>query len=185
MAHDVAQRDLDLGGFRISNLGDPAAAGDATKTDNVRIPLAASARNVTPGTSVLASPADHIHPLEPDLVSISDPALQVVGAKTEVWFGVIDFDQIVGNQIQVGLAGMLQSCLVQAWLDGQVGNPTASTLVMNIDSSSPALVPVASVGSAPFDRPTGAHLLTLTAEAVGPATEGRSLGRMVTLRGLS
>ena len=185
MAQDVAQRDLNLGGFRISNLGDPAAAGDATKTDNVHPPLAASARDVGPGTSVLASPADHVHPLEPDFVSLSDPALQTVGVKTEVWFGVIDFDDIVGGQIQVGLAAMLQSCLLEAWLDGEVGNPTAGTLVKNIDSSSPTLVPVASVGSAPFARPSGAHLLTLTAEAVGPATEGKSLGRIVTLRGLS
>lgn len=184
MSQDVAQRNLDLGGFRIANLGDPAAPGDATKTDNASRPIAA-ARNPSPGTSALASPADHVHPLEPDFVSLSDPALQVVGAKTEVWFGVIDFDQIVGDQVQVGLAGMLQTCLVQAWLDGQVGNPTAGTLVMNIDTSSPTLVPVASISSAPFARPAGAHLLTLTAEAIGPATEGRSLGRIVTLRGLS
>jgi hypothetical protein len=108
-----------------------------------------------------------------------------VGAKTEVWFGVIDFDEIVGDQIQVGLAGMLQTCLVQAWLDGQVGNPTAGTLVMNIDSSSPTLIPIASISSEPFARPTGAHLLTLTAEPLGPATEGRSQGRVLTLRGLS
>ena len=185
MAQDVAQRDLDLGGFRISNVGDPAAAGDATKTDNVHTPLAASGRNVAAGTSLLASPADHIHPLEQDFVSLSDPALQVVGAKTEVWFGVIDFDEIVGDQIQVGLAGMLQTCLVQAWLDGQIGNPTAGTLVMNIDSSSPTLVPIASISSAPFARPAGAHLLTLTVEPLGSATEGRSLGRIVTLRGRS
>lgn len=184
MAKDVAQRLLDLAGLRISNLGTPTEAGDATRTDNVQAPLPASRRNVAAGTSLLASPADHVHPLEPDFVSLSDPALQVVGAKTEVWFGVIDFDNFVGDQIQVGLAGMLQTCLVQAWLDGQVGNPTAGSLIMNIDSSSPALVPIASIGSAPFARPAGAHLLTLTIEPLG-ATEGRSLGRIVTLRGLS
>jgi hypothetical protein len=184
MAKDVAQRDFDLAGFRISNLGDPAAAGDATKTDNVHVPLAASRRNAGPGTSAFASPADHIHPIGPDFVALDDPALQVVGAKTEVWFGVIDFDNFVGDQIQVGLAAMLQTCLVQAWLDGEIGNPTAGSLVMNIDSSSPTLVPIASIGSAPFARPSGAHLLTLTVEPLG-ATEGRSLGRIVTLRGLS
>jgi len=184
MSQDVAQRNLDLGGFRIANLGDPAAPGDATKTDNASRPIAA-ARNPSPGASALAAPADHVHPLEPDFVSLSDPALQVVGTKTEVWFGVIDFDEIVGDQVQVGLSGMLQTCLVQAWLDGPVGNPTAGTLVMNIDSASPTLAPVASISSAPFARPSGAHLLTLTAEAVGPATEGRTLGRIVTLRGIS
>ena len=182
MAQDVAQRDLDLGGFRIANIGDPAAPGDAAKTDNFHAPLA-SARNASAGTSLLASPGDHIHPLAPDFLVLSDPALQIVGPKTEVWFGVIDFDEIVGGQIQVGLAGMLQNCLVQAWLDGQVGNPTAGTLVMNIDSSSPTLVPVAAISSQPFDRPSGAHLLTLTVEPIG-APEGRSLGRILTLRGL-
>ena len=127
--------------------------------------------------------ADHVHPLEPDLIELSDPGLQIVTAKTEVWFGVIDFDQLVGDLVQVGLSAMLQTCLLLAWLDGEIGNPTAGTLVMNINSASPTLIPIASVGSAPFARPTGAHLLTLTAEAAdGP--EGRTLGRVVSLRGL-
>jgi hypothetical protein len=182
MAKDVAQRQIDLAGFRISNLGNPAAAGDATKTDNVTAPLAGR-RNASAGTSLLASAADHIHPLEPDLIELSDPDPQIVTAKTEVWFGVIDFDQLIGDLVQVGLSAMLQTCLLQAWLDGEIGNPTAGTLVMNINSASPTLVPVASVGSAPFARPAGAHLLTLTAEPADGA-EGRTLGRVVSLRGL-
>lgn len=183
MSKDVAQREMDLAGFRISNLGTPTTAGDATTTDNVHVPLA-SRRNASAGVSILAAAADHIHPLQPDLIALSDPGLQVVAAKTEVWFGVVDFDQLVGDLVQVGLSAMLQTCLVQAWLDGEVGNPTAGTLVMNIDSSSPILVPIASVGSAPFPRPAGAHLLTLTAQAISPAVEGRTLGRLLSLRGL-
>src|SRR3954468_13452737 len=182
MAKDVAQRETDLAGFRISNLGNPAAAGDATKTDNLTPPLAGR-RNGSAGTSLLAAAADHIHPLEPDLIELSDPDLRIVAAKTEVWFGVIDFDQLVGDLVQVGLSSMLQTCLLQVWLDGEVGNPTAGTLVMNINTASPTLVPVASVGSAPLVRPAGAHLLTLTAEPADGA-EGRTLGRLVSLRGL-
>jgi hypothetical protein len=182
MAKDVAQREIDLAGFRISNLGNPTDAGDATKTDNVRVPLAGR-RDGAAGGSLLAAAADHIHPLEPDLIELSDSGLQLVTAKTEVWFGVIDFDQLVGDLVQVGLSAMLQTCLLQAWLDGEIGNPTAGTLVMNINSPSPTLAPVAAVGSAPFPRPTGAHLLTLTAEAADGA-EGRTLGRVVSLRGL-
>src|SRR6185369_10901975 len=142
----------------------------------------AGRRNASPGASLLAASADHIHPLEPDLIELSDPGLQIVAAKTEVWFGVIDFDQLVGDLVQVGLSAMLQTCLLQAWLDGEIGNPTAGTLVMNINSASPTLAPVAAVGSAPFARPAGAHLLTLTAEAADGA-EGRTLGRVVSLRG--
>jgi len=182
MSKDVAQREFDLAGFRITNLGNPTAAGDATKTDNAQIPLAGR-RNGAAGASLLAAAAEHIHPLEPDLIGLSDSALQVVTAKTEVWFGVVDFDQLVGDLVQVGLSAMLQTCLLQTWLDGEIGNPTAGTLIMNINSASPTLVPVASVGSAPFARPTGAHLLTLTVEPADGA-EGRSLGRAVSLRGL-
>ena len=39
MARDIAQRELDQGGFKISNLGNPTAPGDATKTDNTTVPL--------------------------------------------------------------------------------------------------------------------------------------------------
>jgi len=50
MSKDVAQRELDQAGFRISNLGTPTAAGDATKTDNAVIPLA-NAGTGSPGSS--------------------------------------------------------------------------------------------------------------------------------------
>jgi hypothetical protein len=62
MAKDVAQRELDQGGFRISNLGDPQSQGDATKTDNTTVPLA-NATTGSAGQSVLAAPADHVHPI--------------------------------------------------------------------------------------------------------------------------
>jgi hypothetical protein len=183
MARDIASRDIDLAGFRIANLGNPAAAGDATRTDNLRVPRP-SGFTGSAGASLLAAPADHVHPLGPDLIVLSDPDLQVVGARTEIWFGVVDFDQFIGDLVVVGLSAMLQSCLLLAWLDGEIGNPAAGTLVMNINSTSPSLVPVAAVGSAPFARPAGAHLLTLTAEPIAPAVEGRTLGRLVSLRGL-
>ncbi len=62
MVRDVAQRDLDQAGFRISDLGTPTAAGDATKTDNTTVPLA-NATTGSPGQSFLAAPADHVHPI--------------------------------------------------------------------------------------------------------------------------
>jgi len=61
MSKDVAQRELDQSGFKISNLGNPTVAGDATKTDNTTVPLANSGTG-SPGSSFLAAPADHVHP---------------------------------------------------------------------------------------------------------------------------
>jgi len=70
MARDVAQRDLDQAGHRISNLGAPTTAGDATKTDNTTVPLASSGAG-SPGTSLLAAPADHVHPAAPGTSTFS------------------------------------------------------------------------------------------------------------------
>jgi hypothetical protein len=70
MAKDVAQRELDQAGFRISNLGTPTAAGDATKTDNATAPLANSGAG-SPGSSLLAAPADHVHPAAPSTGTFS------------------------------------------------------------------------------------------------------------------
>jgi len=79
MAKDVAQRDLDQAGFRISNIGAPAAAGDATKTDNTTVPQPASGAG-SPGTSLLAAPADHVHPAAPGTgsfaLTLADPSEQ-------------------------------------------------------------------------------------------------------------
>ena len=61
MSKDVAQRELDQAGFKISNLGTPTATGDATKTDNTTVPLANSGSG-SPGSSFLAAPVDHVHP---------------------------------------------------------------------------------------------------------------------------
>lgn len=59
-AIDQLQRQLDANGLRISNLGTPTTALDATYTDlstNPANPAAAA----SPGTSKLAAPADHVH----------------------------------------------------------------------------------------------------------------------------
>jgi len=79
MSKDVAQRELDQAGFRISNLGAPTAAGDATKTDNATVPHPSSGAG-SPGTSLLAAPADHVHPASAASISysamFSDPSEQ-------------------------------------------------------------------------------------------------------------
>jgi hypothetical protein len=80
MARDVAQRDLDLSGFRILRLGDPQEPGDMTKTDNATVPLA-GALNGSAGQSLLAAPADHVHPIAsnhfPFVLGFYDPTEQL------------------------------------------------------------------------------------------------------------
>jgi hypothetical protein len=60
-AEDVLERPLDAAGKRIRRLGDPVAGKDATFTDNSTAPKAGSGTG-SPGTSLLAAPADHVHP---------------------------------------------------------------------------------------------------------------------------
>jgi hypothetical protein len=61
-AKDVAQRDLDQAGFRILNIGAPQTPGEATKTDNTTVPQANGVTGFA-GQSLLAAPADHVHPV--------------------------------------------------------------------------------------------------------------------------
>jgi len=97
MSKDVAQRELDQAGFRISNLGTPTAAGDATKTDNTTVPLASSGAG-SPGTSLLAAPVDHVHPAAPGAssfaVTLSDPSEQSQTGQTETLIAQFPIDFI-------------------------------------------------------------------------------------------
>ncbi len=104
MSKDVAQRELDQAGFKISNLGNPTAAGDATKTDNTTAPLANSGSG-SPGSSFLAAPADHVHPAAAGSSAfsamISDPDEQSQSGPDETVIGQfpIDFSPTVPNLI--------------------------------------------------------------------------------------
>jgi hypothetical protein len=60
-AEDVLERPLDAAGKRIRRLGDPVTAKDATFTDTSTVPKAGSGAG-SPGSSLLAAPADHVHP---------------------------------------------------------------------------------------------------------------------------
>lgn len=97
MARDVAQRDLDQAGHRISNIGAPTTAGDATRTDNTTVPLASSGAGA-PGTSLLAAPADHVHPAAPGAssfsVTLSDPSEQSQTGPTETVIAQFPIDFI-------------------------------------------------------------------------------------------
>jgi hypothetical protein len=105
MSKDVAQRELDQAGFRISNLGTPTAAGDATKTDNASAPLA-NAGAGSPGSSLLAAPADHVHPATPGggssyAAMFSDPSQQSQSGPDETVIAQfpVDFSPTTPNLI--------------------------------------------------------------------------------------
>ena len=138
MAKDVALRELDQAGHRISNLGDPTAAGDATKTDNVHAPLAASRRNVgagtslivsptstttyyprarnsTAGSSLLAAPVDHVHPADGSgsgaaIVSVDDPSYQTItGVAEEIVSEVfVDLTALPPGEMKVAIAAVVK-----------------------------------------------------------------------------
>lgn len=61
MAEDVLQRPLDAANNRVRRLGTPTAARDATFTDNASTPKPDAAVGAA-GASLLAAPADHVHP---------------------------------------------------------------------------------------------------------------------------
>jgi hypothetical protein len=104
MSKDVAQRELDQAGFKISNLGTPTAAGDATKTDNTTVPLANSGSG-SPGNSFLAAPVDHVHPAAAGSSAysamVSDPSEQSQSGPDETVIAQfpIDFTPSVPNLI--------------------------------------------------------------------------------------
>jgi len=104
MSKDVAQRELDQANFKISNLGTPTAAGDATKTDNTTVPLA-NAGTGSPGTSLLAAPVDHVHPSAAGSSAysamVSDPSEQSQSGPDETVIAQfpVDFNPTTTNLI--------------------------------------------------------------------------------------
>ena len=83
-AHDVLQRPLDATGHVVSNLGIPVAAKDATYTDVTSLPMAV-AGEALPGTSLLAAPADHVHPSStPMRIAVSGFGIIGPGARVTI-----------------------------------------------------------------------------------------------------
>ena len=114
MARDVAQRELDQAGFRITNLGDPQAPSDATRTDNQSVPRPNAGVGL-PGTSLLAAPADHVHPASPAasglaIVGLDDPTYQTVTGRTEevVYEAFVDPAPLITEKIEVAFAAVVR-----------------------------------------------------------------------------
>lgn len=113
MARDVAQREVDQAGFRIINLGDPKDRGDATKTDNTSVPKP-DAGTGSPGTSLQAAPADHVHPASEggaaSLISLDDLGQQSVTGTTEelVSESLVDFSDLPTPKIGISMAALVK-----------------------------------------------------------------------------
>lgn len=76
---EILQRNLDANNRRIFSLGTPTAALDATYVDTVTPPAAQGI--AAPGVSLLASPADHVHPFLDELLE-NDPTYGVTFTPT-------------------------------------------------------------------------------------------------------
>jgi hypothetical protein len=87
MVRDVLLRELDAGGNAVKSLGTPAAPKDATFTDNTTVPKAAAGSG-SPGTSLLAAPADHVHP-SPAPMRVAASGTTTIAANSRVTLATI------------------------------------------------------------------------------------------------
>ena len=115
MTRDVAQRERDQAGHRIVNLGEPKESKDATRTDNESTPKASSGSG-SPGKSLLAAPADHVHPASPGggggaaSVVVDDPSMQSLeNAASVIWETAVDLSDFPGRKLSCSLAGIVQA----------------------------------------------------------------------------
>jgi hypothetical protein len=175
MAKDIAQRELDQGGFKIGNLGNPVTVGDATKTDNTSMPKPAAGGGA-PGASFLAAPADHVHPAAPGqqpFIRLSDPTLQSVvtadSSTSEVLFAdVVNFDLLGGTQFTVAVSAEMQrivasgtSGVLEVRLDGDPVNGGVGETIAVLTTEDDAFTRKETT-STPRPKPTGRHRITLT-----------------------
>jgi hypothetical protein len=189
MAKDVALRELDQSGFRISNLGNPTAGGDATKTDNATVPKA-NAGNGAAGASLLAAPADHVHPADGSgggaLVSVDDPSYQTItGVGEEVIFETfVDLTSLPAGEMKVTLAGVVKVSAGNGLFSVRVGG--------NPGQADGNAVATLSTGSAAFvggevtvfhvANPGNQQLLKLTGRADSAAGIAHIYGKTIQLR---
>jgi len=92
-SEDLLERTLNAGGNRITNVGTPEEQGDATLVDNRTVPSRFALEGV-PGQSLLAAPADHMHPA-PFLARIAASGVTYVPGRSTV--SLADFERQPGE----------------------------------------------------------------------------------------
>jgi hypothetical protein len=189
MAQDVALRELNQAGFRISNLGDPKAAGDATKTDNATVPKANSG-NGAAGGSFLAAPADHVHPADGSgggaIVCIDDQSYQTVtGVGEEVVSETfVDLSGLPAGELKVELAAVVKvsagNGIFNVRLGGTPGQADGN-VVATLTTASGAFVG-SQIAAAHVANPGNQQLLKITGHADSAAGVAHIYGKSIQLR---
>lgn len=189
MSKDVAQRDLDMAGFHIQNVGDPQAPNDATHVDRQSVPLPDSGTG-SPGQSFLAAAADHVHPAgsgaTPPVETLSDDSLQATSTTAEEilkeWF--VDFGAIAATQIVPELSAFGKgSGSLNLRVGGTPGGVDGSLVATVLLADAGAFHPVNNQGAA-FMKPNGIQPVALTAVAPAAALPVSARGKVITLRGV-
>jgi hypothetical protein len=189
MAKDVAQRELDQAGFRIGNLGDPKVAGDATKTDNTAVPRPSVGLGA-PGNSLLAAPADHVHPASGEggilAITTGDATYQAVTGTEEEVVGEFfaDITGFVGEEIEVEFTALVKASAGVATFNVRLGGTPGlpdGTLVATISTNSTEFVgqdsPVTRV-----PNPAQPLIVKITAKADAADHVAHIRGKVVDLR---
>ena len=194
MAKDVAQRDLDQSGFRISNLGDPKSAGDVTKTDNSTAPKA-NAGTGSPGTSYLAAAADHVHPESLVasggglVITLADPSQQAVkGSDAEVVSEfLVDFTAMETPSVAVSFDALVKVSDGIAKFRVQVGGTPGKADGKEIMgfSTNKADFDLSGATVDPLDTPKGLNLVKVVASTENPDSVGSIRSKTVQFRSLA
>ena len=189
MARDVAQRDLDQAGHRISNLGAPTNTGDATTTDNTPVPLASSGAGA-PGTSLLAAPADHVHPAAPGAgsfaVTLSDASEQSQTGPAETVIAQFPIDFIGAPPHLVATFNALVdvdsgTATFNVRLSTTPDTPDGDVLVTILKNASGAFELASSLGPV-FALPPAPAIIKITAANDNAEASCRIRSKTVTLR---
>ncbi len=190
MAKDVALRELDQVGFRISNLGDPKAAGDATKTDNAAVPKVNSGSGAA-GSSLLAAPMDHVHPSDGSaggaaVICIDDQSYQTITGTTEevIFEAFVDLAPLPEGEMKVAIGAIVKTTAGNSLFTVRLGGTPG-----RVDGTEVAIL---STNSATFvgsevtvfhvANPRNVQLLKLTGRADTAAGVAHIYGKNIQLR---
>jgi len=187
MAKDIAQRDLDQGGHQISNLGDPKQAGDATRVDTRSIPKAAMGSG-SPGTSLLAAPADHVHPAASvggggsGAITFADPSRQSADtALAVIWAQAVDFSELSGDKVTCSIGAIVRvtdgaTGTVELRLGGDDDKPDGTPVAAIVTNSAQDEIKAARADIAKPSGPTLIKLVASTASTPGSViASGKSM----------
>jgi hypothetical protein len=192
MARDIAQRDLDQAGHRISNLGDPQDPADATKVDTQTVPKP-SAGSGSPGSSLLAAPADHVHPataggVAGSGVTLNDPTTQAADATLDViWAQAVDLSDMPGDKVRCSLAAIVRvsqgvTGKVELRIGGDDDKPDGTPITSFTTTSTADEVKKA---SADIPNPAALTMLKLVANVVNGSGTVQVSGKEISVRSLA